>query len=132
MQPDPSASNSSYRAIGHLFNPRATVLHAADTKYSLTKTASGVRTLLCVPLYYSALEAGSAVEVQWMESILADDGRSVDAARLAEKGIVGKTSLRLNDKAELMLPFPAAGIRPHSFLFFFVSKSEDVAALKHA
>ena len=28
--------------------------------------------------------------------------------------------LKLNSKAELMLPYPKEGIRPHSFLFFFV------------
>jgi hypothetical protein len=57
-------------------------------------------------------------------SVLADDGLSVDQARLAAKDRVraeeGKLKLKLNDRSELLLPFPTDGVRPHSFAFFFV------------
>ena len=131
VQPDAAAAAAgpgpAYRAIGHLFNPRATALTASATRYSLARNATtGERNLLRVPLYYTGLKPESEVEVQWVESVLADDGLSVDKERLALKGKVGPTlQLRLNDKSELMLPFPTGGLRPHSFAFFFVAPARD-------
>ena len=48
---------------------------------------------------------------------------TIAGTKLARKGWVGDKilGLQLNDKAELMLPFPASGIPAHSFLFFFVA-----------
>ena len=63
------------------------------------------------------------MEVEWVESVLADDGLSVDAERLAAKGKVpggAKLRLELNGRAEMLLPFPSAGLQPHSFAFFLV------------
>jgi hypothetical protein len=86
--------------VGHLFNPRDSRLTATDTNRALSvDAATGRRTLLRVPLYYAGLAPGSSVEVQWMESVLADDARSVDAARLARGGLVGgRVSMRLNGR----------------------------------
>lgn len=155
VQPDAAQTNNSspYRALGHIFNPRDTHLSVAQASRVLAKDPrSGNRTLLRVPLYYAGLEAGSGVDVRWMASVVADDGRTVDRAcmipdcrlsarrycgsmrawltctiniagtKLARKGWVGEkiSGLQLNEKAELMLPFPASGIPAHSFLFFFV------------
>jgi hypothetical protein len=123
VQPD---ANATFRAVGHLFNPRGSVLTAADTGGALARDpATGERTLLRVPLYYAGLAAGAEVEVQLMESILSEGGKGVDAAKLAAKGLVSERSSRtLNGKAELMLPYPSDGIRPHSFLFFFVAPKQ--------
>jgi hypothetical protein len=136
VQPDAAAAaaaaatsgggGAAYRAVGHLFNPRGSTLTAADTHNALAKdAASGRRTLLRVPLYYAGLSPGATVEVEWVVSVLADDGLSVDQARLAAKGRVGggegKLKLKLNDRSELLLPFPGDGVRPHSFAFFFVA-----------
>ena len=115
VQPD---SNSTFRAVGHLFNPRGSVLTAADTINTLSKDpATGERTELRVPLYllrttdlsskscnsplllcplmadalsrrryYSGLKPGAEVQVQLMETILSEDGKTVDKAKLSAKG----------------------------------------------
>eukprot|EP01043_Picozoa_sp_COSAG02_P074351 COSAG02_NODE_14851_length_1229_cov_236.079066_2_plen_60_part_01 len=58
--------------------PRAFLLQNADKHYKKYKVDRPISHPLRVPLYYTGLKAESAVEVQWVESVLADDGLSVD------------------------------------------------------
>ena len=135
-----------YRAVGHIFNPLPVLMTANLTnglsqaplqslsphqggsvsmvedgsKSSHRRTMHRERNLLRVPLYYAQLAAGTEVDVQWVESILADDGSRVDPVRAKASGLVGApVRFTLTARAELMLPLP--NIRPHSFMFFLVS-----------
>ena len=42
-----------------------------------------------------------------------------------------EVTLTLDEESEVLLPFPEAGLRPHSFAFFLVSHLDAVARPRH-
>ena len=123
-------ASARYRALGHMFNPLGVPLTANMSNGLSRDPATGRRSMLRVPLYYSGLKPSEQVALSFVTSVLSDDGKSVDQEKLKAGGRITvrgfPTKLTLNAQSELMLPMELLPpIRPHSFIFFFVERARS-------